>query len=237
MGKATLIPRGTGRRVTCSTESKITKSLLGYGVIAGPFYVIVVLVQALTRPGFNLAHDDASLLSNGGAGWIQIANFVVTGTMVIAAAVGLRRALGSGPGAAWGPRLLGAFGLGMIGAGLFVADPMDGFPAGAPAGRPAVITVHGMLHIATAGIGFLCLVAACIAIAQRLASVGQVWWARSSRVAGVVFFLGFAGVASGSDATAVVAAFWVAILAAFAWLSSTSLHMYKIVAATDAPLA
>jgi len=55
---------------------------------------------------------------------------------VILCAAGVRRALAGGRGATWGAGLLAAYGLGLVGAGIFVADPMNGFPAGTPAGRP-----------------------------------------------------------------------------------------------------
>jgi hypothetical protein len=108
-------------RPACDRATRVTKTLLGYGVLAGPFYVLVVLGQALLRPGFSLVHDDASLLSNGSFGWVQILNFVLTGSMVIAFAVGVARALGQGRGATWGPRLLGVFGLGLIAACFVIA--------------------------------------------------------------------------------------------------------------------
>src|ERR1700758_1959359 len=127
---------------------RITQSLLGYGVLAGPVYIITALAQGLLRPGFDLMHDDVSLLSNGSLGWIQIANFIVTGAFVVAAAVGMARALGSS--STWGPRLLAVYGAGLIAAGVFVADPMNGFPAGTPSGRPETISLHGILHIAVA---------------------------------------------------------------------------------------
>ena len=38
----------------CTAEARITRSLLGYGVIAGPFYIVVSLAQALARDGFDL---------------------------------------------------------------------------------------------------------------------------------------------------------------------------------------
>src|SRR5258708_128612 len=111
----------------------MTKSLLGHGVLAGPLYVIVVLAQALLRPGFNLAHDDASLLSNGSLGWIQIANFLVTGAMVIACGIGMRRALTGGRSALWGPLLIGVYRLRLIPARIFLAAPIYGFPPRTPA--------------------------------------------------------------------------------------------------------
>src|SRR5947209_3461250 len=89
---------------------RITKSLLGYGVIAGPFYILVVAAQALTRSGFDPTRQEASLLANGALGWIQIANFVVTGAMTIATAVGVRRAIGAGRTSWWAGWFLGAYG-------------------------------------------------------------------------------------------------------------------------------
>lgn len=217
----------------CDPRTRVTKSLLGYGVVAGPLYVAVVLAQALLRPGFDLTRDDASLLSNGALGWIQIANFVITGLMVIACAVGTQRALGSGRAATWAPRLMALYGLGLIAAGVFVADPMNGFPPGAPSGRPASISVHGMLHIASAGIAFLCLIAACFVLARRFAAFDQPRWAAFSRATGVLFFAGFAGVASGSSSPAVIFGFWVALLVVWGWLAAVAIHLYRTVSVTE----
>ena len=115
----------TDSSTRCDPSVALTRSLLGYGVLAGPFYVTVSLTQAFTREGFDLTRHAWSLLSNGGLGWIQIANFLLTGAMVLAAAVGLRRALVSGRGAVWVPRLIAGYG----------AEPDRGRD---PAGRPGV---------------------------------------------------------------------------------------------------
>ena len=211
----------------CDPGTRVTRSLLGYGVLAGPVYVIAALAQALLRPGFDLAHDDVSLLSNGSLGWIQIANFVVTGLMVTACAIGIRRALGGGRGATWAPVLLAVYGVGLIGAGIFVADPMYGFPPGTAAGRPTMITTHGILHIVSAAIGFLGLVAACFVFARRFANQHRSGFAWFSGVTGVAFLAAFAGVASGSDSPAIVAAFWAALILAWVWIASLSVHLYR----------
>lgn len=226
-----VIPTGvpTSAR-SCDSATRVTRSLLGYGVLAGPLYVVIVLAQALFRPGFDLTRDDASLLSNAALGWIQIANFIVTGAMVIACAIGVQRALKDGPAATWAPRLLGLYGAGLIAAGIFVADPMNGFPAGAPAGRPASMSLHGTLHIAAAGIAFLCLIVACFVLARRFAAHGQRRWAVGSRLTGVLFLVGFGGVASGSSSPVVVLSFWVALLVVWGWLAGLSLHLYRAVA-------
>jgi uncharacterized membrane protein YozB (DUF420 family) len=199
----------------------VTRSLLGYGVLAGPVYVAVALVQSAIRPGFDLLHDDVSLLANGELGWIQVANFVVTGAFVLAFAAGLGRAIGG-----WAPRLVAAYGLGLIAAGIFTADPMNGFPAGAPM-RPETISVHGLLHIVAAGVGFLCLVAACMVMARRFAAAGRRGWMTFSIVTGVVFLVAFAGVASGSGSAVVVLGFWAALLLAWTWMASIAVHFYR----------
>ncbi len=71
----------TTTTTSCDHESRTTKSLLGYGVIAGPVYVAVSLAQALTRQGFDPTRHAWSLLSNGGLGWIQVTNFAAAGLM------------------------------------------------------------------------------------------------------------------------------------------------------------
>jgi hypothetical protein len=209
----------------CSRSDRVTRSLLGYGVLAGPLYISVALAQGLLRPGFDLAHDDVSLLSNGNLGWVQIANFVVTGAFVIAAAVGMARALRGR--SAWGPRLLGVFGAGLIAAGVFVADPMNGFPAWTPAGRPETMSVHGVLHIVVAAIGFLCLVASCFLNARRYAREGRTPMMWFSIIAGALFLVGFVGVASGSSSARVVLGFWVGVIVAFAWIAMVSIDLYR----------
>ena len=62
-----------------SWAGNVTRSLLGYLAIAGPFYVVVSLAQALTRHGFDLARDEWSLLALGRLGWIQQANLILEG--------------------------------------------------------------------------------------------------------------------------------------------------------------
>ena len=193
-------PASTGRHHTCDPEDRVTKSLLGYGVIAGPCCVVVSLAQALTRPGFDLSRHEWSLMANGERGWIQVANLVVTGLMVIAFAVGLRRALATGTGARWAPRLVAVYGVSLVAAGLLRADPALGFPAGTPAG-PGPVSWHGTAHFEAGGIGFSCLAIACFVLAERssarrYSAERRRGWARFSRLTGVVFLAGFAMVAS-----------------------------------------
>ena len=82
-----------------------TRALLVCGVIAGPIYVAVGLIEILIRPGFDITRHELSLMSLGDLGWIQIANFLATGLLVIAGSIGMRRVLHPGRGGTWGPLL------------------------------------------------------------------------------------------------------------------------------------
>lgn len=67
------------------------RSLLACGIIAGPMFLGVAVVQGLLRPGFSLVHQPISFLSLGAEGWIQRVNFIAAGTLVVALAEGVRR--------------------------------------------------------------------------------------------------------------------------------------------------
>lgn len=130
------------------------------GIAAGPLFLAVWAAQAFTRDGFDPSRHPLSLLALGSAGWIQIANFVITGALFIAAAIGLR------DHGRWLPRFVGALGFGLIAAGVFVTDPGAGFPAGAPEGRVDP-SWHAVLHEAGFAIVQLAWIATAITVAKR----------------------------------------------------------------------
>ena len=213
------------RTLNSSAYTKLTNALLVCGMIAGPFYIVVSLVQALTRPGFDLLRHDLSLLANGNLGWIQITNLVLSGLLVLAFALGMRRSLRGGQGETWGPLLMGIYGVGLIGAGFFTADPAFGFPAGTPTDAHT-ISWHGLLHFITAGVGFLALIAACVVMARRFASQGYRRWAASSLGAGVLFFAAFVGIATGSGQSWSVIGFWIGVLFIWSWISTLAVKLF-----------
>jgi hypothetical membrane protein len=211
----------------CTSADRITKSLLGYGVLAGPLYVGVALAQALTRDGFDLSKHAWSLLANGDLGWIQIMNFVVAGLATVAAAVGLRRALGR----RLAPTLIAAYGVSLVGAGIFRADPAQGFPAGTP--ETTSISWHGALHFVVGGVGFVCLIVACFVLATYFRRAGRRGLAWFSLATGAVFLAGFAGIASGSHGPTTLA-FVAAVVLVWAWLATVCIHFYRALADTAA---
>ena len=207
----------------CSPAGRITRSLLGYGVLAGPFYVAVSLAQALTRDGFELDKHAWSLLENGSLGWIQITNLILTGLMTVAAGAGLRRAMTAGRGRRWAPSLIMGYGVSLVCAGIFTADPAAGFPAGS---TTSTVSWHGMLHFMAGGLGFPCLIAACLLFGSRFGQEGRPGLAWFSRITGVVFLAAFAGIASGSHGPTTLA-FVAAVLLAWSWLATVSVHFYR----------
>jgi hypothetical protein len=196
-----------------------TKLLLACGAIAGPVFTVVSLAQAVARPGFDLTKDQLSLLENGDLGWLQIANFVMTGLLYVAGAVGLSRALAGGPAGRWAPRLIVVFGLSLSAAAVFTADPAFGFPPGTPEGPPAAMSSHGGLHLLAASIGFLALIAACFVLARRFARTGRRGSAAVSIAAGALLFV--ATMLNGTLAGQAVAnlSFTFSALLAFCWAS------------------
>ena len=205
---------------------KATGALLACCLVAGPIYVVAGLIQMLVRDGFDIRRHALSLLSNGDFGWVQIANSLLTGLLVVAGAAGMRRVLRGRRGWTWGQPLLGLYGLGLIGAGLFRPDPALGFPPGLPAGAYDAVSWHGIMHFVAGGVGFLGLIAACFVFARRFASLGERGWAAYSVATGVIFFVAFFGIASGSKGPA-SAAFAVAGVIAWAWISVMSARFTK----------
>ena len=199
-----------------------TTALLRCGVIAGPLYIIVGAIQVLIRPGFDVRYNVLSQMALGDLGWSQTANFAVCGLLVIAGAVGIARALRSGPGATWAPRLIGVYGAGLIGAAIFSADPGFGFPPGTPAGMPTTMSTHALIHFALGGIAFFSIIGACFVLARRFATNGQRGWARYSVFTGAFFLVAFLGTASGSGFVAFTLGLWVAIGLAWVWLTAVS---------------
>jgi uncharacterized protein DUF998 len=133
-----------GRHDEMSSPSVLTSRLLQAGAISGPLFIVVVLVQAVLRPGFDLRVHLISLLSLGDYGFVQIANFALCGVFCLLAAVGIWRALRRGPGGTFGPIFAALHGALLIVVAFYVTDPVNGFPPEAVA--PTAPTPSGIVH-------------------------------------------------------------------------------------------
>ncbi|HEY3408237.1 MAG TPA: DUF998 domain-containing protein [Propionicimonas sp.] len=204
-------------------SAAITRSLLGWGVVAGPFYVVVGLVLALTRPGFDLSRHALSLLSLGDLGWLQRGNLAVTGLMIIAAALGVLRAIRNGRGLAIGT-LTALDGVALVLSAVFVPDPATGFPPGSQGG---VVTSSGILHVAFGALGFVAIAAASVAHGIWCRSVGDPRSGTVSFVLGAVVILGFVCGAALASSPVGITLLWLAVLAQFAWLALACAQVYR----------
>ena len=139
------------------------RKLLLYAGVVGPLlFIVVFLIEGFTRPGYSQWRHYVSQLATGPGGWVQVANFLVCGLLVLAFVIGLRRVTGS----IAAPILLGLFAAGLLVAGVFSTDPALGYPPGAQ----LVHTAHGTIH------GFAGLV--CFSLLPATAFVMSAWFAR-----------------------------------------------------------
>ncbi|WP_306328915.1 DUF998 domain-containing protein [Streptomyces venezuelae] len=187
------------------------------GVAAGPLFLVAGLAQGFTRDGFDFTRNAISQLALGQAGWIQTANFVLTGALLVAGATGLWRVLRGGPGGTWGPVLVGVFAVSFWIAAAFPADAGAGFPDGAP--EATVMSGHGAAHMFGGMIGYLALCAVFFVLARPLAARGLRSWAVASRVVPVVVLAGF--MASVASVLAFTAGAGIGLL----WLSAVTARL------------
>ena len=216
IGSAPVAPSSTRRRGG-------TRALLAAGTLAGPLFNLTAGIQAGVRDGFDISRHPFSALSVGDYGWVQIANFLLTGLLVIAAATGLRRVLPASGRVRWGTRLVGAHGAGLIGAGVFTTDAADGFPLGTPAGLPDTFSWHAIAHGIVTPLAFAAIVAACLVLSGPLGARYGVAWRTWSRLVpvGIVLVMAVPGLGGFSLRLAIAAVLVLAWLAAVTFRSST----------------
>ncbi|AVT32382.1 DUF998 domain-containing protein [Plantactinospora sp. BC1] len=167
--------------------SRRTVVLLAAGVLAGPLFLATTLVQFAAKADVDPRIHPLSMLSLGAAGWIQIANFIVAGLLILASAAGLRRMLHGSPAGTWGPILIAVYGAALLMGGVLVVDPGHGYPAGAPAGPPEELSWHGMLHILANPLMGLALVVAALVFGYRFRRTDRRGWAAVSHGTAVAY--------------------------------------------------
>jgi len=163
-------------------------ALLVCGVIAGPLFVAVFVIEGATRPSYYPLRSSVSSLSLTGSGWMQSLDFIVAGLLTLAFAAGVRRVRPQ-QASVWGPLLIGLWGIHLVVAGVFATDPDSGYPPGVPI--PDHPTVHGLLHDISVAFGFSSLVAAFFVFVRQFAVRGERGCTVSSAAGGVAFLISF----------------------------------------------
>lgn len=181
------------------TPLSLTRILLLCGAIAGLLFILALLIQDFTRPGYDPRIDVLSLLSLGNWGWVQIANFTLAGILNLLYATGLWRKLHPGRAGTWGPILIGAYGFGLVAVGVFRTDPANGFPPGVAAVTST--SWHGVIHGFGALFVFMTLAAALAVFARFFFARkehGWAWYCLASVILLLLcFFGGFVSAKSG----------------------------------------
>lgn len=169
---------------TRMTSKRMTQRLLGGGLVAGPLFTLGYLLEGASREGYSAWRHPVSSLALGKHGWQQTLNFLVSGGLLMGSAIGTRRANGA---SAWPARLIGAVGLGLVGAGVFACDPIGGYPPGTPL-SPDRPTPRGVLHRLFSSLVFFGLPALFVLEARR----GKSFWAGYSVTTCAAFVGSFA---------------------------------------------
>ena len=181
-----------------------TKKLLLCGVVGSPLFVFVFTVAGAVRPNYSPFRQNVSSLEVGELGWIQSANFIVTGFLFLAFSLGLRRAL-KPLGATWQPIIIALVALGLIGAGLFTPQS------------------NALLHDLSSAPVFFGLPIGCVTIGHLFQRHARPGWATYSFLTGAAILVAFAFSAlgfGGHPSFVRVAGLWqrISIVAGWTWI-------------------
>lgn len=214
-----------------------TKTLLFCGAIAGPLFIIVVWIEGAIRPKYSSLLYPLSSLSLEESGWAQIANFIFTGVLFVAFSFGLKRVCLSNNEKFPGSTLIRLIGIGLIGAGVFVTDPIFGYPTD----RPLVLrqfSFHGHLHDGFSMFVFICLPWACFVFRKYFIAINKKVWAKYSTFSGyaiiatfIMASMGFKQLSGFVNYAGLFQRLCIAI--GWTWMTLLSLHLIKFTPDTD----
>ena len=216
-------------------KSRVVTAELACGVAAGPLFVSTFTAIGAKRSGYDWRRHAVSSLADGRGGWLQRANFIVTGSLCCIVAHGLARSPKQTAGPRVVPALTFAVGGGLIGSGLFVTDPVAGYPPSASdqdqadRNRPVIATREGTLHNLCATPIFVGIPIAAMTCATSATRRGHYRWASYS--AGSAIAMGsatalFGAAFGGAPRVARHGGFLqrLSIATGFGWLSALSLR-------------
>ena len=179
------------RRVGALGPSRPRRWLLRCGVVAGPLFVTVFLVEGSRRPDYNPLRHPVSTLALGPRGAVQVANFAATGMLYVAGAAGLSRVPRDRGGGRLGAAILGATGVGLIGSAMFNTAPVSGYPPDTLDTPTTAMTLHSLSAVPI----FFGVPAGSFAYSWRFLRSGEPAWALYSAASGVSMLasMGMAG--------------------------------------------
>ena len=211
-------------------DRRPTQRLFRCGALAGPLFVITFTVAGRKRDGYDARRHPVSALALGPGGAVQRANFIATGALYLAAAVGMGRGRRSRFLAAPCPALVAGTGVGLIGSGLFATDPTSGYPPGTPP-QPAHPSRTGTIHNPFAIPVFLGIPVTALLSAYASTAEDRRWAVYSATSATLMFACAPLFGAAFAQNPALVATGGrfqrAAIVTGFTWLSALSIAVGK----------
>jgi hypothetical membrane protein len=206
-----------------TTDLITDRVLLLAGVAAGLLFFIVPTIAVFKRPGFDIQRHAISMLSHGDGGWIMKAVFIVCGILTLLCALGIYTELARGWVRFAAPLLIGAYGFGLILAGIFDAPAGLGFPPGTPQDQPPVMTSGAILHSVAFMVAFSSLIASCFVFALYFLHTQQTIWAVISLAVGIAL-PALIGLGMSMIIAPGIAFYWAAMLG-WLWLAATVLRL------------
>ncbi len=194
--------------------------LLVMGVVGTMLFVLTFTIDGASRPGYDPKRHAVSALALGSRGWIQTTNFLVSGSLVTASAVGIYQSVES----LWMPLLLGVFGISMALSGVWRMDPMRGYPPGTPELTPPETSKTHARHYLAGFAVFGSLPAAAVVAGFTLDHPG--WsvysWATGSALVVLFFAFGYVWESNSRWAGLVQR---IMILVGWTWLALVCIHL------------
>jgi hypothetical membrane protein len=142
------------------------------GMIGPALFVATFTIEGWLRPGYDARSMFISELALGPRGWVQVANFLVYGTLLLIFTWGIAAEFPTGKASKAGPILLAIIGISFVASGFFVMDP--------PGTLPEQATLHGTLHGLFGALVFSLMPITCFVFLRRFRADPQwqslVWW-------------------------------------------------------------
>lgn len=195
--------------------------LLLAGIPAGLLFFLIPTIELYRRPDFEIRRHAISMLSLGERGWIMKMVFIICGLLTLLCAFGIYLELARGQGGFLAPLLIGAYGLGLLIAGLFDAPAGLGFPPGTPDDQAPVMTASATLHSVGFMLAFGALIFSCFVFALHFTHAGQNLWAAFSLLTGLAL-PALIGLGLSMTMPPGIAFYWAGMLA-WLWLGITVL--------------
>jgi len=160
--------------------TKTTTMLAALAGMAGSaLFVMAFTIEGWLRPGYSSFSMYVSALSLGPSGWIQIANFIISGSLLLIFAWGIAPEFPTGKASKTGTLLIGIIAACLFFSGPFVMDPMGTLSDNA--------SLHGMVHGLLGGMVFIFMAVSSFVFLRRFREDPKwQWFRRPTLAAGVV---------------------------------------------------